>query len=475
MALPNILIDAGVLVRKLIPNRFTKVSGPTLYDVVLRIDSLESLSTTGWEIMLGPRANDAQPQIPNKNDISGVVVTIIGSYNRGKTFLLNTLFNIELSSGNLVHTEGLSITAGRNDADHIVFIDTAGSDTAIIEDKLDCRKATEALLKETALNLCTFAIIVVNRLRASDQSYIRQVLTHPEVSKPSKRVYIVHNLMDVEAVEDAEKVIDTEVKSIFKAELKKFKVGMGPNATDVNYYHSTNRGKDIRHFIFAKSNTPAAAVWNQQSIIGIMNSLTVATELRRNLDIVNEAMQFINTKLPQLFATTHNQDNSVRDNSEQQLQVVKHATKPFIVLSDRKELENLDENPHELELSPTLLYDARYFLGINSMDSGKWQPNYNLYETDEEIIAIVELSGFQRSDAHVCIIEEAIVIEGWRTDLKQSIPNAITDCSNIPFDHFKLQIPLKCKIDCAKTKMECDNGFYKIACPKKKYTTVLLE
>ncbi|CAF5226853.1 unnamed protein product, partial [Rotaria magnacalcarata] len=113
------------------PDIYRKSSIPTPYDVTIRINSLVALSTSGWEIVLGNSASEIQSNSSIPKDNRGVIVAVLGSYNRGKSFLLNELCGLNLPSGNLIHTEGISITAGRKQAENIVFIDTAGTDTAI--------------------------------------------------------------------------------------------------------------------------------------------------------------------------------------------------------------------------------------------------------------------------------------------------------------------------------------------------------
>ena len=217
--------------------------------------------------------------------------------------MLNLLCNIKLPSGNLISTEGISITIPKKTAENVIFIDTAGTDTAIPKDKLDDKKATEALLREVALHLSSFIIIVVNRLRATDQTYIQQVLQHAKESKQEKEIIIVHNLMDVETVQDANKVIHKEVEELFDSKRDSMKLQMRNQQSSVEFFRSENNGIKLRHFVFTKVGSPSAQIWNQQSIDGIMNILQGATNIRRNLNVIGEMINFINTKLPQIFIT----------------------------------------------------------------------------------------------------------------------------------------------------------------------------
>ena len=461
---------------KIIWDVYQKITGATPYDVIIRINSLAALATSGWEIALGQNARDIRPQASTSGEGRGVIVSVLGSYNRGKSFLLNQLCDIKLPSGNLIHTEGISITAGRNMAKNIIFIDTAGTDTAIPKNELDDKKATEALLREIALHLCSFIIIVVNRLRATDQSYIRQVLNHSKNPGCAKNIIIVHNLIDVATQADIDEVIEKEIVDLFEAKMDNIKLQMNRTSTEVNFYRSTHYDVKLRHFILAKHGSEAAQIWNRQSIDGIMNILQTATEARRDLNVLPEMIAFVNTKLPQLFINNQQQSNNANENHQQMFQVRQHATKPFIVLAHRREIEDLSQNPTQLVLSPKLLYDdAGYFIGISSMNNGQWQPLYSLYETDDAVHVIVELAGFKKGEARIQVVEEAIIIEGRRIDLKEGLKNPASQQEKIPVGPFRLEIPLKSKVNPDAAKREYDEGLQKITCPKKRNVAVDLE
>ncbi len=183
------------------------------------------------------------------------------------------------------------------------------------------------------------------RLRANDQFYIRQVLIHSKNSNATKKIIIIHNLMDVETKKDINEIIEKEVIHSFEAKLDTIKLQINQKSTDVNFYHSTHYDVKLLHFILAKQGSEAAKIWNRQSIDGILCILQTATLARRNLDVVNEIIHFVNTKLPQLFITNHKQDSSESDTNQQIFQVRLHSKKPFIVLSHRSEIEDLEQCP----------------------------------------------------------------------------------------------------------------------------------
>lgn len=87
---------------------------------------------------------------------------------------------------------------------------------------------------------------------------------------------------------------------------------------------------------------PSPTPTPSRSIDGIMNILQTATEHRRNLDVVNEMISFVNSKLPQLFMNTFNQGSSSTNGDQLKLEVQKHSKQPFIVLSSRRATGHFD-------------------------------------------------------------------------------------------------------------------------------------
>ncbi|CAF4446770.1 unnamed protein product, partial [Adineta steineri] len=143
----------------------------------------------------------------------------------------------------------------------------------------------------------------------------------------------VHNLMDVQTIEDVNKIIKEEVEYLFGAKLDIMKLQVNNMSNDIKFFHSKQNGITLRHFIFTRHGFEAGKIWNRQSIDGIMNILQTAQDCRRDLDVINEMINFVNTKLPQLFI----------DNNTQKLQVQMHIKKPHIVLAQRRELEDLEQ------------------------------------------------------------------------------------------------------------------------------------
>ncbi|CAF1187953.1 unnamed protein product [Adineta steineri] len=438
-------------------------STETLYDIVIRINNISDLRTQGWEILVGKHAKNILPirmildRNASTNSLSekkqGVIATALGAYNRGKSFLLKKLCKIELPNGNLISTEGISITAGRENYTNLVFLDTAGTDTPVKNEEIEFKRATEALLREVVLHLSTFIIIVVNRLRATDQIYIKEILKYCRNTPNKKSVIIVHNFVDIETIEDLDKIIEIEVKKIFGAKLETLQLVVNRTAKSINYFTSYQSGIDVRHYILAKSRSNAADHWNKQTLDGIMNLLQ-NSENKQSLDIINDMIHFINTKLPQLFKQDNHYQNS---STSQNIQIVH---------SDRQHREDLLKDPLSLELAEKLVYDDTGYFIRN--ESGQWQPRYNLYDDKDNYYLIVETAGFRKGELKTSRSDKSINIEGTRLDLTKGMINPTTRQSDIPAGSPKLNIPFKKDINSDGVEIERDEGLLRFTIPKKK-------
>ena len=85
-------------------------------------------------------------------------IGVTGVGNKGKSFLLQKLANIELPTGTSIKTEGLSIRCPDIDSENqnIILLDSAGSETPLIEDSnfdFDKYKGNPNELREQLDNL----------------------------------------------------------------------------------------------------------------------------------------------------------------------------------------------------------------------------------------------------------------------------------------------------------------------------------
>ena len=111
-----------------------------------------------------------------KGTWEGAIVSVVGLYDKGKTFVLNNLAESNLPSGKKVTTAGLSFKyVDLEQGTKLILLDTAGSyspvkvenESSIIE-----KEATEMFILDLVFDISDYFIFVVNDFTSLDQRYL---------------------------------------------------------------------------------------------------------------------------------------------------------------------------------------------------------------------------------------------------------------------------------------------------------------
>ena len=162
-------------------------------------------------------------------------IGVVGAGNKGKTFLLQKLADIELPTGTSVKTEGLSIRCPDMESENqnIILLDSAGSETPLLEDsnfefknykdkhkelkeQLDNlardKSLTENFLQNIIINESNMLLIVVGNLTYQEQKLINKI--KEETDNNNQSLYVIHNLQTFVEKSQVEKYInETLLKS----------------------------------------------------------------------------------------------------------------------------------------------------------------------------------------------------------------------------------------------------------------------
>lgn len=95
-----------------------------------------------------------------------------------------------------------------------------------------------------------------------------------------------------------------------------------------------------------------------------------------------------------------------------------------------------------------------------------WRPPTDIYETEDKIIILIEISGMEESDFSVSIDQSLLSVSGMRNapiDERRAFHQM-----EIPFGNFISQIELPSTIDIEKIDANYNNGFLRIDIPKEK-------
>ena len=165
---------------KLLEKENQKMNSSPVYD--LNQNRLELVNNHSNKNRSGTDFHDnkTRRQIMNKDKSlgtwEGAIVSVVGLYDKGKTFVLNNLAESNLPSGKKVTTAGLSFKyVDIEKGTKLILLDTAGSyspvkitsDCSIIE-----KEATEMFILDLVFDVSDYFIFVVNDFTSLDQRYL---------------------------------------------------------------------------------------------------------------------------------------------------------------------------------------------------------------------------------------------------------------------------------------------------------------
>ena len=165
------------------------------YDIILKINSIRDI-LNGWAIEFSEKGKEIYETMKTKDFLK---VGVAGLGNKGKSFLLQKLANIELPTGTSIKTEGLSIKCPdiNSENQNIILIDSAGSETPLIEDanfdfnkykdnpkelkeQLDNlardKSLTESFLQNIIINESNMLLILIVKLTYQEQKLFNKIL-----------------------------------------------------------------------------------------------------------------------------------------------------------------------------------------------------------------------------------------------------------------------------------------------------------
>ena len=114
--------------------------------------------------------------MPLSGDFEYTIVSVMGLYDKGKTFILNQITDCELPSGKKVNTKGLSFKMVEMETGtQLVLLDTAGSYSPVrIQNEMSVieRENTEFFLTDLVFELSDYFLCIVNDFTSLDQRYL---------------------------------------------------------------------------------------------------------------------------------------------------------------------------------------------------------------------------------------------------------------------------------------------------------------
>lgn len=245
------------------------------YDAVLHIDYNQIFNLSNTRSISDPiswkysgSAGEAFLDQPH----SAVVLSVIGDYNQGKTFVINSLANVNLESKYQGRTEGVSFKLvdikSFKSAESVLLIDTEGSN-CLPEDAMDLdlmvrKQSFDQFIQEVACRFGDLSVIVTDKPTKDLMQQIADVAGILKSSRKMKIITVVYNSKSIEKKEDLEQFFQKEVVDKFKCSKTML------SKPDIFYYYSTYVIKGdlfkIIHLPFGKNGSEAGKVFNKNSI-----------------------------------------------------------------------------------------------------------------------------------------------------------------------------------------------------------------
>ena len=201
------------------------------YDIIININSIKNLKRIGWEVKFTEQGKNNYEIYKNKTLIK---IGAIGNNNKGKSFVLSKISQMNLLTGTGIDTEGLSVkypALNGSQGNNLILLDTAGLELPVLtkNDKIENleefqenirdKKMTELFLTNLIINISDILLVVVGKLTFSEQLLINKV--KEDCKKQNKgKIFIVHNLQEFSFVEQVEKYIENTLKKCTSLNLK---------------------------------------------------------------------------------------------------------------------------------------------------------------------------------------------------------------------------------------------------------------
>ena len=276
----------------------------TKYDAVVRMLSLAEFAKSKRILLIQGRGSEFA--VEEVHDVR--IISVVGLFNKGKTFFLNKLFNVNLPCGKTNVTEGLSCLYIKER--RMLIIDSPGvqSTVSFRSDSMDRvvdAQSTEAFLHELLSQISHHVLFVVNDFTSFEQRYM-QLFQEKEQSchRGVREIVVIHNLCDTADPKEAEDLFCRQISSRYD--------GIESHLSKL-VYHSRrtqrvhpgaeehDRETVVHHIAICKDGTPAGDQFNSSNLSLLLEHLEHTKKLPDQVvftKLLGDAMEGL---LPRFF------------------------------------------------------------------------------------------------------------------------------------------------------------------------------
>ena len=254
------------------------------YDIIVMIHSLVDFAKKKRIWFLRSISSDFDPEASSPLRI----IAVVGLFNKGKTFLLNKLFNLNLPHGNAVVTQGLSCVHVKER--RMLLIDSPGVQATVSylqsdgPNRVTDAQSTEGFLFELVSQLSDHVIFVVNDFTSQEQKYVQMFeQKDKEAGRAAREMIVVHNLLCTKDEAEAEKIFKRQISSRYD--------GVPSHLAKLCY---TAKGSPVvHHLAICQDGSSAGVAFNQSNLDLLIDHLEHVKKLPNEVklkDLVKEKM-----------------------------------------------------------------------------------------------------------------------------------------------------------------------------------------
>lgn len=479
------LNKGGSLIEELMP-KYDKADHLEFYDIIVDINSIKGF-VIGWDVLKSKKGEEYF----NSTEEYSVKIGVVGNGNKGKSYILSKISDIELPVGESIKTKGLSIKFPdlKNFSNRtITLLDSDGQETPVLnnnkfnffknqeiisnenneiskEEKLAEKSRdkllTEFFLQNYIVKYSDLLIIVVGILTFSEQKLINKIKrTYLNLGKKGQLI-IIHNLQSYVTLDQVKTYINETLLKSETFNLKEnFKISKESTLDNKNkselkwsYYHEPKSEPNTIHLIFARGGSEAGNFYNKKGVQHIYDIMNTINE-KEPLNLCENIKSLFSDLSSQILETQISNINIEYEKDKIKLK--------------------LDSDKNEIKLKKCSIDE----LGLNTFRSSGFEPNYCYYIHKNMLTIILEVCGnFEKFKVNAdcengkCIIK----IEGNKINDIEPIKK---ECSKLKskreFGPFSFRIVIEdTNIDTNSGKLDKKDGLIKICYQIKNSSSTL--
>eukprot|EP00438_Fugacium_kawagutii_P009573 Skav212730 [mRNA] locus=scaffold1734:254294:255910:- [translate_table: standard] len=223
------------------------------------------------------------------------IISVVGLFNKGKTFLLNKLFGLRLPSGKTQVTQGLSCVYLKER--RMLLIDSPGVQSTVSYksdniDRVVDAQSTEAFIFELVSQVSDHIIFVVNDFTSFEQKYVQMFEQKEQIrAKPARELIVVHNLCTTCDADEAGKLFQKQITSRYD--------GVESHLGDLCY--TARRSPPVHHFAICKEESDAGNRFNHRNIKLLLEHLEHVKKLPEKIVFKELISSKLEDLIPRFF------------------------------------------------------------------------------------------------------------------------------------------------------------------------------